>query len=136
MIRALLSLGSNSGDRATQIRRALDELAHHSTLTRASHIYETPSCNGIGPDYMNMVVEVTTELDEPRLNAIAKDIEHRLGRDTSKKHQPIVPIDIDVVVVNEKIIRPSDFNRQYFVIGYKNLTSVSVNALTIDEKKS
>ena len=61
-VRAFLSLGSNLGDRAAHLRRAVDQLRAGSdpTVTAVSRVYETEPVGG--PDdqgaFLNLVVEL------------------------------------------------------------------------------
>ncbi len=65
--RAFLSLGSNLGDRAAHLRRAVDQLRAGSTptVTAVSRVYETDPVGG--PDdqgaFLNLVVELAVPLE-------------------------------------------------------------------------
>lgn len=107
MKRIFLSLGSNEGDRYAYLeraRRALKSLPGYS-LIRASSVYET--CPVGGPpqdDFLNQVVEITTQDDPVRLLAAIHDIEASLGRRRDQHWGPRT-IDIDILLYGPDIVR-------------------------------
>ena len=78
-----LGLGSNLGDRARHLDRALDLLDEHPDVTvrRVSPVYETEPVGpaGQGP-YLNAAAEIETCLEPARVLGILLDVEARLGR--------------------------------------------------------
>jgi len=98
---AYLALGSNLGDRAGRIARALDELeAAGARVARRSALYETEPVCGAGQRwFINCVVEVETELMPLALLRMLKRIERELGRRRATGLQPEArSIDIDILV--------------------------------------
>jgi 2-amino-4-hydroxy-6-hydroxymethyldihydropteridine diphosphokinase len=84
---AVLSLGSNLGDREQNLRDAVAALAalDHVTLTRVSGIVETAAVKPEGvdesaPAYLNAVALLVTSLDADALLARLNQIEADLGR--------------------------------------------------------
>jgi len=77
--RAFLGLGSNLGDRAEHLRLAVLRLPDVVTI---SGVYETDPVGG--PDdqgpYLNLVVELDTDLDARGLLALAREREAFAGR--------------------------------------------------------
>jgi 2-amino-4-hydroxy-6-hydroxymethyldihydropteridine diphosphokinase len=103
---AFLSLGSNLGDREAHLLEALDRLeaAGIHTLRRSS-IYETePQDLPNQPWFLNMVVEVETELFPRLLLARAQAIELGMGRRREVSKGPR-PIDIDILLFGNYVIR-------------------------------
>lgn len=101
MSEAVLALGSNLGDRAANIRAALDLLAERgATPTRVSSVWETPPVPADQPRYLNAVVAVETHLDPQALLAVAKEVEHLLGRRPTGRWRPR-PIDVDLLFCGE-----------------------------------
>lgn len=97
---ALLSLGSNAGDRAEHIEQALVMLGESGVrLLRRSSFYETqPVGTTMQRWFINCVVEVETELMPLALLHLLKRIERRLGRTGSSGPAPTPrPIDIDIL---------------------------------------
>jgi 2-amino-4-hydroxy-6-hydroxymethyldihydropteridine diphosphokinase len=106
--RVYLSLGSNLGDRAANIARALDALRKRGVrITRESSLYETEPVDVLDqPWFVNSVVEAETELDPHALMAAALAIEGSLGRERRIPKGPRI-IDIDILLYgNESIQAP------------------------------
>src|SRR5215210_3003408 len=80
---AYLGLGSNMGDRRAYIDSALSAIGRlpATRLLRRSSIYETkPWGKTDQPEYLNMVVEISTALSPHTLLRHCADIEKRAGR--------------------------------------------------------
>ena len=100
-----LGLGSNVGDRRSNLERAVAALpAHGVAVTASSSVYETEPV-GLVPDqrdFYNACLRVETELEpEPLLDA-CKGIERELGRpEGGVRHGPR-PIDIDLLLLGTR----------------------------------
>lgn len=116
-----LCLGSNAGDRSGNVAKAIRRLADILTDMKISVIYETPEIHGIGTPYCNAVVEGFTAEDARKLNQRLKLLEILQGRTVVMRRLGIVPIDIDIVMMDDKIIRPKDYEQSFFQIGYKEI---------------
>ncbi len=98
MTRAVLSLGSNLGDRRAHLRAALAGFA--DVLVAASPVYETAPWGGVEqPDFLNMVVVV----DDPAADPWAwlrrgQALEEASGRVREVRWGPRT-LDVDVVLV-------------------------------------
>ena len=105
MKQAFLSLGSNLGDREAHLLEALDRLeAAGIHILRRSSIYETePQDLPHQPWFLNIVVEVETELFPRLLLARAQAIELGMGRRREVSKGPR-PIDIDILLFGSFII--------------------------------
>ena len=102
MSEAIVALGSNLGDRAANLRAALDLLAERgATAVRVSSVWETPPVPADQPRYLNAVAAVETEHSPEELLAVAKEVEHLLGRRPSGRWRPR-PIDIDLLFCGER----------------------------------
>lgn len=101
--RAYLGIGSNLGDRAGNLDRAIEMLAQRMKVSRVSSVYDTePQDNPHQPRFLNMVCEVVTYLSPEGLLALAKGIESKMGR-TGKTGQPR-PIDIDILLYGDLVM--------------------------------
>ncbi|HEY6947021.1 MAG TPA: 2-amino-4-hydroxy-6-hydroxymethyldihydropteridine diphosphokinase [Candidatus Acidoferrum sp.] len=98
-----LSLGSNIGDRAGNLRTAIAALAEANVrVTRVSSFYETePVDLRDQPWFLNCVVQGKTEAPPFDLLRILRGIESRMG---SKKLVPKGPrlIDIDILLYGDE----------------------------------
>ena len=98
-----LSLGSNLGDRARTLARAIEALAGHDQITnlRVSPVYETKAiADEPQPDYLNLAVALETDLSPDGLLAVAHEIEQRLGRTRPYRNAPRT-IDIDLLTCGD-----------------------------------
>ncbi|MGH9028721.1 MAG: 2-amino-4-hydroxy-6-hydroxymethyldihydropteridine diphosphokinase, partial [Acidimicrobiales bacterium] len=98
-VRAFVGLGSNMGDRASNLRFALDGLPD---VEASSSVYETSPMGGPpGQDmYLNAVAELHTDLSARRLLEIAKALEKAAGRVEGERFGPR-PLDVDVLLVGD-----------------------------------
>lgn len=120
---AVLSFGSNCGDRGENVHKALDWLIRNFSESRVSEIYETPEIHGIGNPYMNAVGICKVDCSLPELIALTKEYENENGRDSACRQRGDVPIDIDIVLWNEEIVRPLDYSSSFFKIGYSMIST-------------
>jgi 2-amino-4-hydroxy-6-hydroxymethyldihydropteridine diphosphokinase len=92
-----LALGSNLGDRAANLRAAVEELtAAGFTRTAHSKVYETPPYPPGQPPFLNAIVRGDIELAPEDLLALCKRLERELGRTPTYRWGPRV-IDIDIL---------------------------------------
>lgn len=120
-VEVILSVGSNCGDRCSQVSAGAEWLKTLLSDTRISSIYSTGDCHGGPRDYYNAVVRGMTSLDISNLDNLCKEYELSHGRTPEVRSKGDVPIDIDVVVYDNEIVRPNDFRREFFQIGYLQL---------------
>ncbi len=121
MNRAVVCIGSNLTPRRQYLEKACRWLRSVLTDVDASCIYETPEYHGIGRPYLNMVAAGYTTETYETLNMRAKAMEAACGRDDAARSRGDVPLDIDIVIWNHDIIRPGDFNQQFFKIGVRQI---------------
>lgn len=100
----VIALGSNLGDRAYFLRRALFELRPYVRIVRISSIYETDPVNAPPPRYLNMVIVGHTSLAPQALLGAMQDIESRLGRVRTFRNAPRT-IDLDLIRYSGNVIR-------------------------------
>lgn len=117
-MKTVLVLGTNFGDRLVNIKRAVEWLACVGRITKFSSFYETPDCYGHGSHYGNAVVELEFSGTEEELTALTKEYEISQGRDETARRERRVPIDVDIVVTDGRVVRQRDFNASYFKKGY------------------
>ncbi|ADH87990.1 2-amino-4-hydroxy-6-hydroxymethyldihydropteridine pyrophosphokinase [Ancylobacter novellus DSM 506] len=108
---AYLCLGSNLGDRAGTIAKAVGLIARTGLkIIARSSLYETPPWGPVlqGP-YLNMVVAVETELSARELLNMLLGVEHAFGRDRTREVRfgPRT-IDIDILLFGEDVIAEPD----------------------------
>ena len=100
----LIALGSNLGDRALFLRRAIEELRHVIHVVRVSTFIETDPVDAPPPKYLNAVVAGYTDLQPRPLLEALQAIETRLGRWRSARNAPRV-IDLDLILHSANLLR-------------------------------
>lgn len=125
-IRYVISLGSNCGNRGEAVGRALEWLSGMMGSFVCSEIYETPACGHTGNPYINAVAAGFTCLSLQEFDSELKEYEIRNGRDLAARAQGLVPIDLDIVISGEDVLRPVDFSRSFFQIGYRAITGSGI----------
>lgn len=106
---AFLSLGSNLGDREALLNDALQRLeAAGVCIVRRSSIYETEPQDVLDqPWFLNMAVEVETDLTPQELLAAIQKIEAAMGRERIIPKGPRT-IDIDILFYEAEVINAGD----------------------------
>jgi 2-amino-4-hydroxy-6-hydroxymethyldihydropteridine diphosphokinase len=98
MSRAVLSLGSNLGDRVGTVRGALVALREHGLVAR-SMLYETPPWGPVEqPPYLNAIAVVRGDRDAVGWLALAHELEQAAGRTREVRFGPRT-LDVDVITV-------------------------------------
>jgi 2-amino-4-hydroxy-6-hydroxymethyldihydropteridine diphosphokinase len=100
-----LSLGSNKGDRAHYITRAIEALgANGIKVLRQSSLYETEPVETTSKAwFLNCVIEAETELLPPQLMHTLLDIERSLGRRRRVLRGPRF-IDMDILLYGDSVV--------------------------------
>ena len=101
-----LSLGSNLGDRESNVRSALDLIAGEPgiRIERVSSFYETaPIGPSEQPDFINAVARLETDLPPTELLRRLQDIESKLGRVRNLRWGPRV-IDLDILLYDDEFV--------------------------------
>jgi 2-amino-4-hydroxy-6-hydroxymethyldihydropteridine diphosphokinase len=103
---AYIGLGSNLGNRAGYIKRALKMLAEtkHIQVSSVSDIIETAPLGGVNqPKYLNAVAELQTTLGAQGLHKALTDIEKKLGRVKRERWTPRI-IDLDLLLFGQEVV--------------------------------
>ncbi len=102
----LVALGSNLGDRALSLRRAVDALGKIISVVRVSPFIDTEPVDAPSgsPRFLNAVVAGYTDLDPQSLLVALLAIEARLGRHRTTRNAPRI-IDIDLILHSAHLVR-------------------------------
>lgn len=136
-MRAYLSIGTNMGDRLSNLQNAVDslKLLPQTSVTEVSPVYET---DPIGfenqADFLNIAVEIETKLTSEALLGALLGIEAALGRVRLFKNGPRV-IDLDLLLFgdekrNSEILilpHPRMFEREFVLKPLNDLKSMKEN---------
>lgn len=116
-----IGLGSNTPDRQYQIEQVIEYLLGVLQRPSASAVYESEAFNGKDKPYLNAVVHGYTSHDKDSMIKMLKKWEADHGRTMEDTLSGVIKIDLDLVIWNEHILRPKDFERHYFNRGYREL---------------
>jgi 2-amino-4-hydroxy-6-hydroxymethyldihydropteridine diphosphokinase len=105
-----LSLGSNLGDRAANLRRAISLLQGLGDVERVSSAYETEPVEVIGQAwFLNCAIALETKASPEGLLASVLAIEREMGRVRSGAKGPRV-IDLDILLFGNEVCDSPDLN--------------------------
>ena len=121
---AYLSLGSNLGDRAANLRMAIDKLAQLGGVLAASSFYETePVELAAQPWFLNCAVAFETKVGPHQLLDSVLSIEKTMGRQRLVPKGPRL-IDIDILFFDNHVESSADLtvphpalHHRRFVLG-------------------
>lgn len=136
-MRAYLSIGTNMGERLQNLQNAVDslKLLPKTSVTEVSPVYETkPWGFAEQADFLNIAVELNTELTPESLLGALLGIEAALGRVRLFKNGPRI-IDLDLLLfddeeVNNSVLvlpHPRMFEREFVLKPLCDLKSMEQN---------
>ncbi len=98
-VQAFVGLGANLGDAQATLHAALAALARlpHTTLRTSSSFYRSAPIDSGGPDYLNAVVLLETQLEAHALLTELQRIEHSFGRERPYRNAPRT-LDLDLLL--------------------------------------
>lgn len=119
----VLCLGSNVADREPIISRAIARLEALCSITDSSCIYEAPDDSGLGGPYLNVVLSVIPDLTYEDFRLRLKEMECDFGRNEHSKSIGCMPLDVDIIIWDGKIVDRYQYSREYFQKGFRELQS-------------
>ena len=105
-----IALGGNLGERQANLQAAINQLqiGGHVWVKTLSPLYETvPVGYADQPDFLNMALEATTDLEPGGLLAYLKEIETGMGRRPTFRYAPR-PIDLDIIFYDDAVLDEPD----------------------------
>jgi 2-amino-4-hydroxy-6-hydroxymethyldihydropteridine diphosphokinase len=104
-----LSLGSNLGDRAAHLNRALARLTEEGLrIVRKSSLYLTEPVEFTSQGwFLNLAIEAETSLMPRQLLHLIQRIERELGRRRMVRSGPR-PLDMDILIYGTSIVRTAE----------------------------
>lgn len=103
-----LGLGSNLGDRQSNLIEAIQSLRANIHVDQVSSVYESRAAyNPDQPAFLNVAVKGTTELQPQEVMRFVRRVERRLGRVRRDQYLPR-PIDIDLLAFDDRVIASDD----------------------------
>ena len=127
------NLPSNFGNRFQNIDIAISYIeSSNIKVKKRSSFYETPSYpNKKDPKFVNVVIEISTNLSPVDLASVVISIEEKLERKRFKKNEPRT-CDIDIIDYNGKIIN-FKYKDLEFTVPHIKLTSRNFVLLPLQE---
>jgi 2-amino-4-hydroxy-6-hydroxymethyldihydropteridine diphosphokinase len=100
-----LLIGGNTGDRPQYLQSAVEAIEKQcGKIKKKSSIYETAAWGNENQNsFLNLALEVSTELSPYELLDCILQIEENMGRIRKEKYGPRI-IDIDILLFNDEII--------------------------------
>jgi 2-amino-4-hydroxy-6-hydroxymethyldihydropteridine diphosphokinase len=99
-----LSLGTNIGNRAENLKQAISSLPPQMTVKKKSKVYETPPWGYTEQEpFLNQAVKTTTYLDPEPLLKHLKRLEIALGRKATFRYGPRL-IDLDILFFDDLVL--------------------------------
>ena len=117
----VISIGSNCEDCNLHIANSIKFLDEHLNGCSFSEVYRTSALNGKDADYLNAVVSGYADCEFETLSKMLKSYESANGRTPECKLMGSVPIDLDIVIWNDEVLRPRDYKCDFFQIGWKQI---------------
>lgn len=117
----VISIGSNVADARQRVADAIALLVEMLPNGYASEVYVTPGLSDPDRMYANAVVWGESVNAPEELGRRLKEMEYEFGRTPEMRSRGDVPLDLDIVIADGIILRPKDFNRHYFQLGWQSL---------------
>ena len=115
-----LAIGSNLGNKKENIEKAKFALQNYDIeITKCSNNFESDSWpNPNNPKFINIVIEIRTNLTPIKLLKVCKIIEKKLGRKKSTLNAPR-PCDIDIIDYKQKIL---SFKNEWLILPHPKMS--------------
>jgi GTP cyclohydrolase-4 len=127
-----LGLGSNLGDRRTNLVEAIQSLRSQVQIERISSVYETePAYNTDQPRFLNMAVKGVTALAPLDLLAFVKRLEQRMGRQPTGRYGPR-PIDVDLLFYDREVVGTDGLQIPHPLIAERGFVLVPLSEIASD----
>ncbi|WP_300727983.1 2-amino-4-hydroxy-6-hydroxymethyldihydropteridine diphosphokinase [uncultured Bacteroides sp.] len=120
----IICLGSNHESEAhlRQAKKILDERFEHIQWGKTVETTAEGECaKGI---YLNRAAAISSELPLEDINKIFKEIELHLGRTAKSKSEGIIPIDIDILIFDHRILKPADMDKNYVKQALESIATI------------
>ncbi|MFS4466079.1 2-amino-4-hydroxy-6-hydroxymethyldihydropteridine diphosphokinase [Staphylococcus haemolyticus] len=129
MVQAYLGLGSNIGDREQQLQDAIKiiDSIEGISVTKISPIYETaPVGYTEQPNFLNLCLEIETELEPKELLEYCLETEQRLHRVRDIRWGPRT-LDVDILLYGDKVIEEDDLEVPHPRMGERAFVLIPLN---------
>ena len=119
--KVILCLGSNKNCEENLESAVTLLYAYFGSIRFSEAIYTEPiGLAGCGL-FLNQMAVTATESSLEEVKGVLKAMEKRLGRLAEDKQAGIIPIDIDLLLWNETILKPADWEKEYVQQLFRSL---------------
>lgn len=122
MKNVFIGLGSNLDEPLFQVKKAVECLKQHNMLNviKVSHFYSSPPMGPQDqPDFINAVVEISTDLSADKLLDELQYIENKQGRVRSQ-HWGARTLDLDILLYGNDVINTERLTVPHSGISERN----------------
>ena len=104
--RVFVGIGANLGDPKRAVLEAIDALSRlpQTRLVAASSLYGSAPVAAVGPDFVNAVAELQSELEPVGLMHALQAIEQAGGRKRPYRHAPLT-LDLDLLLYGQRTLQ-------------------------------
>ena len=141
---ATVGLGANLGDPQAALAGAIASIAalEGVKLVAQSSFYRSAPIDSSGPDYVNAVVQLQTNLIAPELLAQLQTIEQGAGRERPYRNAPRT-LDLDLLLFGDAHIQspsltvphPRMWQRAFVLLPLAEIAPALVSAVQLDSVK-
>ena len=119
--KVILCLGSNQ-DCESNMSSAGELLRRYfCRISFSDPVYTDPvGLSGSG-QFLNQVAVAYTDCRPEEVRLALKTMERTLGRTEERKEKGQIPIDIDLLLWNDEILKPADWAREYIQLLYRSV---------------
>ncbi len=104
-VRSFIAIGANLGNATAAVLQAMQDIGRlaGTTVVQTSSLYSSVPVDSSGPDYVNAVIEVLTDLSATDLLAQMQQLEDLASRERPYRNAPRT-LDLDILLYGQKTI--------------------------------
>lgn len=122
-LKFVICIGSNTPCRTEIIGSVVERIAELCRIVFKSSMYEAPDESGLGAPYVNIVLSIEPSMTIDDFRNELKSLELQYGRNENSKSIGVMPLDADIIIWDGEIIDRYQYSREYFRIGYLEITA-------------
>lgn len=133
MSKIYLSIGSNKGNRYSQIKEALKLIREDlGEIISISKIYETKSWGFESENFLNLCIAINSKLSPDKLLFSINSIEKKIGRKRDSQKMKAREIDIDIIFYSNRIVNQKELIIPHPSLELRNFVLVPLNDIASD----
>jgi len=133
MSKIYLSIGSNKGNRYSQIKEALKLIREDlGEIILISKIYETKSWGFESENFLNLCIAIKSKLSPDKLLFSINNIEEKIGRKRDSKIMKPREMDIDIIFYSNKTVNQKELIIPHPKLQLRNFVLVPLSEIASD----